>query len=104
MTVVKVSPGIWRAGTRFVNWYIVDCGSRGITLVDAGLPAYERKLARSLGEIGRDARDIRAVILTHGHLDHIGMAAALARLGASVYLHPADAKLASKPLTNETER
>src|SRR5215470_8304925 len=82
MTVVKVSSGVWRAGTRFVNWYIVDGGSRGITLVDAGLPAYERKLARSLAEIGRDARDVRAVVLTHGHLDHTGMAAARAQPGA----------------------
>jgi glyoxylase-like metal-dependent hydrolase (beta-lactamase superfamily II) len=104
MTVTKLGRGVWRAGTRYVNWYIVDGGSAGLTLVDAGLPGYERQLARSLGEIGRTPADVRAVVLTHGHVDHTGMACALAGLGAPVYLHPADDGLARRPASNRPER
>lgn len=104
MTVAKVSPGVWRAGTRYVNWYAIDGGSQGVTLVDAGLPAYQRRLEGSLREIGRDPGDVRAVVLTHGHVDHTGMAAALAQLGATVYLHPADARLARDPSSGKPER
>jgi glyoxylase-like metal-dependent hydrolase (beta-lactamase superfamily II) len=104
MTVAEVSPGVWRAGTRYVNWYMVDGGSRGLTLIDAGLPAYVRQLDRSLSEIGRDKRDVRAVVLTHGHIDHIGMAATLAGLGATIYLHPADTHIAHHPLAAKPER
>ena len=36
MAGTKVAPGVWRAGTRFVNWYVVDAGDAGVTVVDGG--------------------------------------------------------------------
>ena len=71
MTVSKIVPGVWRAGTRYVNWYIIDGGQDGVTLVDAGLPAYRRQLDESFHQIGRSRSVVRAVVLTHGHIDHI---------------------------------
>src|SRR5206468_928878 len=65
MTVSQVVPGVWRAGTRFVNWYIVDGGDAGLTIVDAGLPGYRDQLDTSLAHIGRRREDVRAVVLTH---------------------------------------
>lgn len=104
MDVTELTRGVWRAGTRLVNWYIVDGGTHGLTIVDAGLPAYRRQLGPALQELGRDHSDVRALVLTHGHIDHIGMAAAVARTGAAVYLHPADSALAANPWSNQTER
>ena len=74
MTVMEVATGVWRAGTRWVNWYLVDAGSEGCVVIDAGLPAYHRRLAASLAAMGRRPGDVRAVVLTHGHIDHAGMA------------------------------
>lgn len=104
MSVVEITPGVWRAGTKWVNWYLVDAGKEGVVLIDAGLPGYHKMLAKSLGEVGRSPSDIRAVILTHGHVDHVGMAPYLADAGATIYLHPADARLAEDPGTRTTEK
>lgn len=103
MTAVEVASGVWRAGTRYVNFYVVDAGD-GLTIVDAGLPKYGKRLDKALARIGRTRGDIRALMLTHGHIDHIGMAADLAGEGVTVHLHPADAPLAADPRTNQTDR
>ena len=60
-------------------------------LVDAGAKvpeAYER-LTAQLQENGLRLSDIGRVLLTHGHLDHIGLLAEIvAESGADVYAHP----------------
>ena len=103
MDVVEVAPSVWRAGTRYVNWYLVD-GGDGLTLVDAGLPRYRQQLDGVLRAIGRQRSDIRALVLTHGHIDHVGMADVLAAEGAEVHLHPADQALAADYKKNQTQR
>jgi len=104
MTPIQVAPGVWAAGTRFVNYYVVDGGADGLTLVDAGLPGYARRLGPTLAAIGHAPADVRAVLLTHGHVDHVGMAQPLADAGATIYLHEADAALAADPRLNKTDR
>lgn len=104
MTVAPVTSGVWRAGTRWVNWYLVDAGREGCVLIDAGLPGYHKALARSLDQIGKTPSDIKAVVLTHGHIDHVGMAPYLADAGTEIYLHQEDVSLAADPRTNRTER
>lgn len=100
----QIVPGVWVAGTRLVNWYAVDAGADGVTVVDAGLPGYNRDLDRELDAMSLRRSDVRAVLLTHGHIDHIGMAATWAESDVAVYLHPADAGLAMAPRTNKTDR
>lgn len=103
MALQKVSAGVWRGGTRYVNWYLVDAGGQGVTLVDAGLPGYRRRLDSDLASVGKERADVRAVVLTHGHIDHVGMAGEIAAAGAAVHLHPADEALAADPRSNETD-
>jgi glyoxylase-like metal-dependent hydrolase (beta-lactamase superfamily II) len=100
----QVAPGVWRSGTRYVNWYVVDGGQAGLTLVDCGLPGYWRGLVAALGKLGRTPDAVAGVVLTHGHIDHVGTAARLAAAGAGVHLHPADWGLARDPSTNRTDR
>jgi glyoxylase-like metal-dependent hydrolase (beta-lactamase superfamily II) len=87
---MEVVPGVHRFGSRLVNWYLVIDGG-DVTVVDAGFPRHWRQLGPALDSLGRRTEDIRAVVITHSHVDHTGFAARLAGEGVPVLVHPADA-------------
>jgi glyoxylase-like metal-dependent hydrolase (beta-lactamase superfamily II) len=87
------TPGVHRLGDGSVNFYLVEA-DEGITLVDAGLPAHFDLLRACLARIGRDLTDVRAVLITHGHPDHTGLAERLrAEAGAEVWVSRLDAPI-----------
>ncbi len=60
----------------------------GYHLIDTGHPFQERRIERILRSLGVNPEDIRTIILTHGHLDHIGCLAYLkARSRAVLVCH-----------------
>lgn len=68
---MQVAEGIYRLGTRWVNWYVIE--ERGaLTVLDTGFKGYWEQLPRALEQIERDFTDIKAVILSHYHSDHVG--------------------------------
>ena len=78
--------------TGIVNVYFVGppgAGDRGWVLVDAGLPGFAGRIADAAEDrFGVGARPA-AVVLTHGHQDHVGsLKALLDRWAAPVYAHP----------------
>ncbi len=98
------APDIHRIEDASVNWYLVEAES-GLTIVDAGVPRSWDSLQLVLREIGRDASEIRALVLTHAHFDHVGFAErARTELGIPVLVHENDAPLARKPLQYTHER
>lgn len=44
----------------------------GYALIDTGIPFHEERIIRVFKSLGVDLTDIHTIILTHGHLDHIG--------------------------------
>ena len=56
------------------------------TVVDAGCSGW-----RNFEDFKQ--RDIRAVLLTHGHLDHTGLVTALQQAGADIWIHESDAAI-----------
>lgn len=88
--IVLESPMSMMEGANTV--YLLQRGDT-TALVDAGAPsaAIRDELRDSLARYDRTPEDVDAVLLTHGHPDHAGLAGWLQeRGGASVYLHDAD--------------
>jgi glyoxylase-like metal-dependent hydrolase (beta-lactamase superfamily II) len=96
----EVAPRIHRLGDEIVNSYLVDDGG-SVTIVDAGAPSYWSLLPAELAAMGRTLADVRAIVLTHGHDDHIGFAERARReAGIGSRVHRLDAALARKEIPN----
>ena len=64
----------------------------GLTLIDTGLPGSAPLIADAIRQSGYQPADLRRLVLTHFHADHIGAAAAIADGGeVEVLAHRADA-------------
>jgi len=89
--VVEVAPGVHHARAKHVSWVLVTDGG-AVTLVDSGYPGDRGRVIASLERIGRSPADVRAVLLTHGHPDHLGSAEYLRRVyGVPVLAHQREA-------------
>jgi glyoxylase-like metal-dependent hydrolase (beta-lactamase superfamily II) len=90
----EVAPGVHRLGSALVSFYLVEDAGR-FTLVDAGLPGFFDQLPRALGHLGADLHDVEAVVLTHAHPDHIGIAERVrTEAQARIHVHASDAQMA----------
>jgi glyoxylase-like metal-dependent hydrolase (beta-lactamase superfamily II) len=104
MLTRDVAPGIHRVEDAYTNWYLVEEDGR-LTIVDAGVPASWLSLQSALGQLGRSAGDIAALVLTHAHFDHLGFAERARReLHVPVYVHENDVGLTRHPLRYDHER
>jgi glyoxylase-like metal-dependent hydrolase (beta-lactamase superfamily II) len=71
--VREVADGIFHVRGTEVNWYLIREGD-DLTLVDSGYPGDLERVEESVRVLGRAPADVRAVLLTHAHVDHMGAA------------------------------
>jgi len=102
--LMKIADGIHRIGEKsLVNSYLLEEGGQ-VTIIDAGVPGLYRELPGELTAMGRTLEDVRALVLTHGHSDHIGFAERMRRERQTpVSVHEADAALARGEVPNPSK-
>jgi glyoxylase-like metal-dependent hydrolase (beta-lactamase superfamily II) len=83
----QVTDHVYVARTELVNWTIVT-DDDGVVLIDSGFPGQRAEVLASLKELGYEAGDVGAILLTHAHIDHFGSALWFAaQYGTDVYCH-----------------
>ncbi|BBZ26446.1 MBL fold metallo-hydrolase [Mycolicibacterium madagascariense] len=88
--VTAVTDSVHVAQTELVNWTLVTDG-RGVVLIDAGYPRQRDEVLDSVRQLGFGIDDVRAILLTHAHVDHFGSAIWFAKThGTQVFCHSAE--------------
>jgi glyoxylase-like metal-dependent hydrolase (beta-lactamase superfamily II) len=94
MAAKYVIDGVHIVPMGFANAFLIE-GDDGLTLIDAGFPHKEAAVFRAVRGLGRSPHQLKHLIFTHGHPDHIGSAGAIVReSGARTYMHPLDIPMA----------
>jgi metallo-beta-lactamase class B len=78
----KVFDNLYYVGPGFVSVWLVST-SQGAILIDTAQEPYVDHVIDSIKSIGFDLKDIKYIILTHGHLDHFGGAARIQELSGA---------------------
>src|SRR4249919_4109645 len=101
---MEVAPGIRRIGSDSrINSYLIEEGGR-VTIVDAGVSGLYADLWVELADMRQTIDDVEALVLTHGHSDHVGFAERLrTERHIPVSVHEADAALARGQVPNPSK-
>ena len=94
--LTAVTEQVHLAQTPLVNWTLVADDS-GVLLIDAGYPGSRKDVLASLDRLGFGPADLRAILLTHAHIDHLGTAIWFAaNHGTPVYCHTDEVRHAKR--------
>ena len=75
------------------NCYLIHTET-GYVLIDTGLKNRRKQLEAAITDAGCNPGDLKLIIITHGHVDHIGNAAYLRdKYGAMIAMHSGDVKM-----------
>lgn len=92
MGIVQIAPDLWRLRANIVANYLLR-DEEGVVLIDTGWVGGRGLLERALTQIGAGWAEVNLILLTHGHIDHVGNAAWIQGLAprARLLVHAADA-------------
>ncbi len=74
---------IYYVGTKFVGSHLFTSES-GHILIDAGMPSDGPHILSNIDKLGFDCNDIQYLVITHGHIDHLGSADYIAKQVSAV--------------------
>ncbi|MFI9200878.1 MBL fold metallo-hydrolase [Streptomyces sp. NPDC053048] len=89
----QVTPDIWMLEFAVGQAYALRLrGGSGWAMVDAGLPGHAERILDTLAGLGAAPGELREIVITHAHMDHVGSAAELAAAtGARILAGAGDA-------------
>lgn len=71
----QVVPDIYRIKASRSNIYLI--AGKTLALVDAGMPGDGAEVIKAIDALGRDPKEVSHILITHGHIDHVGSLAFL---------------------------
>lgn len=93
VTPFQLYGNVWYVGDSWVCVHLIDTGD-GLLLIDSGNVGQEQLLINSIWEAGFRPADVRWIIHSHGHLDHIGAANFFKRMyGTQLLIGEPDARM-----------
>lgn len=79
MEPFQIFGNLYFVGTRFVSSHVIDTGD-GLILLDSNYPQCTYLLTEGMRKVGLNPYDIKFILHSHGHYDHIGGTRALVEL------------------------
>lgn len=91
----KIFGNLYFVGTEPASTHLIDTGD-GLIVIDPGYPQSLYLVIHNICELGFKIKDIKYIVITHGHYDHLGAAKALQELtGAKTFLGKEDVTYAN---------
>lgn len=91
----KIIERAWLVPLGRANSVILEGGDGELALIDAGYPGHETEIFDAIRALSHHPEDLRHLVFTHAHPDHLGCAATVvAQTGATTWMHAADAPIA----------
>lgn len=88
---VQVLPDLYCFTNQIVNISLVGNYKDDFVLVDTGMPKSSGKIIELIEEVFGEGSKPKAIVLTHGHFDHVGAVVDLVdKWGVKVYAHQAE--------------
>jgi metallo-beta-lactamase class B len=88
----RIHGNTWYVGVRGMSSLLVIT-SGGLILLDAGLPQSAPLIEANIRALGHQVKDLKLILTSHAHFDHVGGVAALQRdSGAQVAASPSTAE------------
>lgn len=85
---------MYQLGNDRINAFLIDDGDAGLTLIDSGYPKHADAIIEAVRFIGREPSDLKNILITHAHSDHLGSAKRLSGGSTPISMHPADGDIA----------
>ena len=88
----QIFGNLYFVGTREVSSHLIDTGD-GLILLDTSYPDTVDIMLGNIQKLGFSLQDIKILLHSHGHVDHIGGTAQLMKqTGAKAYIGALDAE------------
>jgi glyoxylase-like metal-dependent hydrolase (beta-lactamase superfamily II) len=93
MAAEEIISGVYGIAMAYVNAFLI-ADEGGLALVDSGLPKRKDAILSTVAGIARQPADLKHILITHHHVDHMGSLADLKEASdAKSYAHPADSPI-----------